>query len=70
MKGYLQCYTWENIFEIQDMMVTMQLSDTRNVLQAIMKFLVKLETEKSDRCIVEILELEEKQIQRIIESVL
>ena len=53
-------FTWENIFEMRDMLVTMRSSENRNVLQAVVTFLIKLKTGNCDRCIATILDLEEK----------
>ena len=63
-------FTWENIFEIRHLLETMRSSENRNVLQAVLTFLIKLRTRNSDRCFAAILDLKEKQVQRIIESVL
>ena len=61
-------FTGENIFEIRDLLVTMRSSENRNVLQPVVTFLIELIT--GHRCIAAILNLEEKQVQKIIESVL
>ncbi|XP_058791020.1 uncharacterized protein LOC131664147 [Phymastichus coffea] len=54
-------FTWENLFELRAMMTSLRNSDSRNVTQAIVVFLFKLRTGKSNNVISSVLGLERPQ---------
>ena len=51
--------SWENIITLKEIMVGMRNSDNRNILQALVTFLIKLRTGNSDRCVGAILDIDE-----------
>lgn len=63
-------FTWGNILELKELVTSMRNSENRNVLQALVTFLLKLRTGNSDRCVGAILDVPEKQVQKNIDAVL
>nr|XP_034192559.1 uncharacterized protein LOC117609911 [Osmia lignaria] len=62
--------TWENIISLRELMTSMQSSETRNIIQAIIVFLFKLRTGSSNSMIAAILGLEYEQVSNFCKFVL